>query len=238
MPGTAHTTGWIATTALAAMLCSVLVFAAGCASESFQRTSAAGSTTPMQPVQLNSQRAEPAQELTDAAQPVRTSEQTDVDVIVPGEDLEQESPSSVARATLSPALQRIIDEVEASIARCPRSRALEPTVSLARLRNMSHATAREFDALRERLAELLSAAASTSGSELRFVTTEDEPASFDVLGAAYLATIEGFDSWELYLSVSRRESAHDLWRSEGPVRVLRFEQPMSAQVFYGGATRR
>jgi hypothetical protein len=132
----------------------------------------------------------------------------------------------------------MIDEIEASIEKCPRSRDLEPTISLAKLRNMSHASAREFDALRSRLAELLTAAASTGGSELRFVTGEAEPASFDLLGAAYLVTLEGFDSWELYVSISRREHAQDLWRSDGPVRVLRFEQPMAAQVFYGGTARR
>jgi hypothetical protein len=154
------------------------------------------------------------------------------------ERVHKSSPSDVARAQLSPALRRMVEEIEASIERCPRSRALERTVSLARMRNMSHASAGEFDALRSRLAALLTAAASTRGSELRFVTGETEPAAFDVLGAAYLVTLEGFDSWELFLGVSRRESAHDLWRSEGPVRVLRFEQPMSAQVFYSGAARR
>ncbi len=139
-----------------------------------------------------------------------------------------------ARAQLSPALKVMISEMEAAIDRCPRSRHLERTVSLARLRNMSHASTREFDALRARLASLLTAAAESAGADLRFTADTAEQASFDMLGAAYLDTLEGFDSWELYVSVSERERGRDLWRSDGPVRVLRFEQPVSPQVFYAG----
>jgi len=129
----------------------------------------------------------------------------------------------------------MIDEIDAAIEKCPRSRHFERTVSLASMRNLSHATPREFSAMRARLAELLTAAASTDDSTLRFVAGENDPAQFELQGAAYLATVDGFDTWELYLGLSRREAPHDLWRSAGPVCILRFEHPRAAQVFYAGS---
>jgi len=147
------------------------------------------------------------------------------------------SEHELVTARRNPALMRLVRELNAGIERCPRSRGLPHIVSLGSLRNMSHASPREFDALRARLADLLNAAAAAEGSSLQFVAGEADESPFTMLGAAYIATIEGFDAWELFISVSRRSVPHDLWRSDGPVRMLRFEQPMAAQVFYGTTAR-
>ncbi len=101
-------------------------------------------------------------------------------------------------------------------------------MSLARIRNQSHATAAEFDAFRQRLAELLSR--SGRAQRIRFVVGSDEPVEYELVGAAYLVTAQGFDQWELYLSLRPAGKAWALWRSDEAVRVLRQPIPGRRQI--------
>lgn len=236
MNGGLHTIRCASIQAVGLILC---FLCAGCASQNFHRTSSADFTATSPPHEYRKIDPIPAQAQHEIAAPATSDIETESHAAASVEPQPaQPAVSPVVRARISPALTRMVEELDAAIDACPRSAKMDRAVSLAHMRNMSHANAREFDAVRARLAELLNAAAASSGSTLHFIASDTEPASFDLLGAGYLATLDGFDAWELFLSVSRRDVPYDLWRSDGPVRVLRFEQPMSAQVFYPGSTPR
>lgn len=109
------------------------------------------------------------------------------------------------------------------------------------LRNQSHGSRREFAALRERLARLLSRAASRfnlvftapggAGGEAPPPGSE-APVDYRLRGAAYLVTADGIEHWELYLSLVPAAPGENwtVWRARGPVRVLRHPQPGRPQI--------
>jgi hypothetical protein len=105
------------------------------------------------------------------------------------------------------------------------------TISLDPLRNQSRTAAGEFESFRERLAELLSTAGEKSG--LRFTSDSSDAgiADYELQGAAYLATVEGIDMWELYINLSPTKNHWSIWQSNGPVRVLRRPRANQTQIF-------
>lgn len=102
-------------------------------------------------------------------------------------------------------------------------------VGLWRLRNQSHGSSTEFHAFLERLAELLNRAARET--DLHFTADPGDSVDYQMLGASYLTTLEGFDVWELYLSLTATHEQWTLWQGDGPVHVLRQPRPAQRQIF-------
>jgi hypothetical protein len=108
-------------------------------------------------------------------------------------------------------------------------------ISLNELRNYSRAGAGEFRELLQRLSRLLSHAGRDS--HIEFIVG-DEPASespdarphYRVQGAAYLITADGFDQWELFLSIAPIDFDMTVWDARSATRVLRFERPGATQI--------
>ena len=132
-----------------------------------------------------------------------------------------------APALSDPGAKALIDSMLASIDHRTSS---EVIISLQPLRNQSKTSSGEFESLRERLAELLSDAAKNSGA--RFTANDNEAAAYEVQGAAYLATVDGVDMWELYLNLSPTKNYWSIWQTNGPVRVLRRPRPNQPQIFF------
>lgn len=104
-------------------------------------------------------------------------------------------------------------------------------ITLEPLRNQSRTAAGEFESFRERLAELLSAAGEKSGLRFTSKANDTQDADYELQGAAYLATVEGVDMWELYINLSPTKNHWSIWQSNGPVKVLRRSRPNQTQIF-------
>lgn len=107
-------------------------------------------------------------------------------------------------------------------------------ISLDDVRNQSRCGGREFEQMKERLASALSRAGRKDRVE--FIvdsTTEGESAQdiqYAMQGAGYLVTRDGFDCWELWLSLSSVEYPLTLWQPESPVWLLRHPRPNQPQL--------
>ncbi len=97
----------------------------------------------------------------------------------------------------------------------------EILVRVDTLRNQSHASTGEFEAMLERIVVALSRAGSSGGVPMRFVVRPGEPVDYEMGGAAYLMTAGGFDQWELYLSLRVPDGGATLWSADGAVRMMR-----------------
>jgi hypothetical protein len=102
----------------------------------------------------------------------------------------------------------------------------EILVRVDTMRNQSHASTGEFEAMLGRLAAALTRAGSSGGVPMRFVVRPGEPVDYELGGAAYLMTAGGFDQWELYVSLRVTDAGATLWSADGAVRMLR--QPRGA----------
>ena len=103
-------------------------------------------------------------------------------------------------------------------------------VGLGQLRNHSHSSPREFEALRTRLADELSR--SGRPFKILFTTEPDPPVQYQLAGTAYLVTADGFDQWELYLRLISgvAEQAWTLWQADRAVRMLRQPRPGGSKI--------
>jgi hypothetical protein len=101
-------------------------------------------------------------------------------------------------------------------------------IGVTKLRNQSRATAEEFDGFCERLAKVLTQA--SPNPDVRF-ESGGAPGGvafqYELSGAAYLVTFEGFDLWELYLNLSPAGKAVTIWSSSGATHVMR--QPRAGE---------
>lgn len=122
---------------------------------------------------------------------------------------------------------KLRDVLQAELARADRPTAFY--ISTFSIRNQSKAQCDEFDAMLVRLAELLDAAGSEEG--LRFTADAARSVDYHLKGAAYLVTAEGFDLWELYLSLRPSDRAWTLWQADAPVRLLRSTRLRGQQMF-------
>ena len=95
------------------------------------------------------------------------------------------------------------DVIVGQIAKSIRSRTgdAEPQtrISLSRLYNQSHASGREFEVLRNRLARVLNLSSRSYG--MWFEVQPSASIDYELHGAAYLVTVAGRDQWELHLSL-------------------------------------
>ncbi len=125
-------------------------------------------------------------------------------------------------------------DVIASITRRLSDRATGPdgmtVVSTRELHNLSHSTADEFASFRARLCAALTEAGGTD----RIVFTDDASASaqYRLLGSAYLVTADGFDQWEMYLSLTPAARDFQVWDARGAVRMLRLPRPDQQQITF------
>lgn len=101
-------------------------------------------------------------------------------------------------------------------------------IDLSPLRNLSRSSAAEFAAFTSRLAELLTHA----GREHRMTFTIDPSATapYRMLGTAYLMTADGFDQWEMYLSVSPSDRDWQVWAARSAVRAMRMPRAGQPQI--------
>lgn len=115
-------------------------------------------------------------------------------------------------------------------------------VGVGRFRNQSHGSREELAAVRERLAHLLSRAASRfnlvftalggPGGDPAQDPPREQPVHYRLGGAAYLVTADGLEHWELYLRLVPAAAGENwtVWRARGPVRVLRHPRPDRPQI--------
>lgn len=99
---------------------------------------------------------------------------------------------------------------------------------LSQIRNQSHAGAAEFEAFEHRFADLLSHAGHDR--KMRFTADAEASVQYQCQGAAYIVVVDGMDSWELYLSVSRADQPWTVWEAKRPVHVLRQPRPGAPEI--------
>ena len=126
-----------------------------------------------------------------------------------------------------PGADRLVADMRRSIDLTGEQAWGEILVSLDRLRNHSHASAGEFASMRRRLAEVLTGAGRSGRVPMRFVSRADEPVDYELSGTAYLMTSQGFDLWELYLSLHASGQSWTVWNADNAVRMLR--QPRAGE---------
>ena len=124
--------------------------------------------------------------------------------------------------------KKLVDSIGGSLASSLDATGEIVQISLSALRNQSRSTAAEFAVMLERLAGLLNDAAE--GSRFRFTAVDGEVAPYEMQGAVYLATRDGFDLWEMYLSISSTARPYALWQNNGPVWLIRQARPGQPQV--------
>lgn len=103
-------------------------------------------------------------------------------------------------------------------------------IGMVQIRNQSHSDVAEFASFSQRFAELLSRAGRASHIEVTADPQADVQYQFQ--GTAYLGTTEGFDVWELYLSLSPSTRNWTVWEARGAVRVLRQPRVGQQQIFW------
>jgi hypothetical protein len=92
-------------------------------------------------------------------------------------------------------------------------------IGVSMLRNQSRATTAEFNNFCQRLANILTSA--SPDAKVQFTASAGAAVQYQLMGAAYLATFQGFDLWELFLSLSPADKDLAIWSAIGPVHVLR-----------------
>jgi hypothetical protein len=133
-----------------------------------------------------------------------------------------------AVTTVDPGAERLVALIVDALDKAGLERRAYTSVGLWPLRNQSHATPTELEALTDRLARLLNAAGSAWGIE--FYTDPSEAVDYELRGTIYLITARGFDQWELYLSLRPAGEGWSAWRSPGPIRVMRLPVAGAPQI--------
>jgi hypothetical protein len=101
-------------------------------------------------------------------------------------------------------------------------------IGVGQIRNQSRSRSGEFAEFRQRLARLFTQAAGDS--RVQFTADANARNHYELQGAAYLITRDGFDVWELFLSVSPAEDSYSLWQADSAVYVLRQARPGQPQM--------
>lgn len=104
-------------------------------------------------------------------------------------------------------------------------------ISVHGVQNLSRSNAGEFSAFMHRFCDVL----TNAGKSDRLAFTDDATAAaqFRMQGTAYMINAEGFDQWELYLTLSPADRDFDIWDAGRAVRVLRIARPGVPQITYG-----
>ncbi len=139
-------------------------------------------------------------------------------------------PPEPVQPQTDPGADAIVGQIAKSIG--PRHGDAEPEtrISLSRLYNQSHASSREFEALRNRLARVLNF--SGRGHGMWFEVQPHASIDYELHGAAYLVTVAGRDQWELHLSLRPAGGSWTVWRADGPLRMFRQFQSGDRQILW------
>ena len=123
-----------------------------------------------------------------------------------------------------PGAAAIIDSMNRALVHREASPEGVTLISIRELRNLSHASDSEFIRMRARLCQVLTRAGA--GSKLAFVDGENPAIAthYRLLGSAYLVTADGFDQWEMYLSLTPAARDFQVWDARGAVRMLRLQR--------------
>lgn len=139
---------------------------------------------------------------------------------------------SVPTQPVQPAPDRGADAIVGQIAKSFRLRyndtESETRIGLSRLNNQSHASSREFQALRTRLARLLNVSGRSHG--LWFEVQPRASIDYELHGSAYLVTVADVDQWELHLCLRPAGGSWTVWRADEPLRMVRKLQGGDRQV--------
>jgi hypothetical protein len=142
------------------------------------------------------------------------------------------TPDRTLRAGPPPADPAATALVDSMLVRIERSASASTVIDLGQVRNQSRCGAGEFAKLRARLAEKFTSAARDA--RVRFTADADPSSSrqpdYHLQGSAYLITSEGFDVWELFLSLTPARQNWTIWESDGPVHVLRLPRPGQPEI--------
>ncbi len=154
----------------------------------------------------------------------------DEEVAAPREAEPVSAPPEPVQPQTDPGADAIVGELANSIR--PRDGDAEPEtrISLSRLYNQSHASGREFEALRNRLARVLNLSGRSHG--MWFEVQPSASIDYELHGAAYLVTVAGRDQWELHLSLRPAGGSWTVWRADAPLRMFRQHQGGDRQILW------
>ena len=140
------------------------------------------------------------------------------------------APPEPVQPQTDPGADAIVSQMAKSIR--PRHVDAEPEtrISLSRLYNQSHASGREFEVLRNRLARVLNL--SGRGHGMWFEVQPHASIDYELHGAVYLVTVAGRDQWELHLSLRPARGSWTVWRADGPLRMFRQFQGGDRQILW------
>ena len=140
------------------------------------------------------------------------------------------APPEPVQPQTDPGADAIVGQIAKSIR--PRNVDAEPQtrISLSRLYNQSHASGREFEALRNRLARVLNLSGRSYG--MWFEVQPSASIDYELHGAAYLVTVAGRDQWELHLSLRPTGASWTVWRADAPLRMFRQFQGGDRQILW------
>ena len=143
------------------------------------------------------------------------------------------APPEPVQPQTDPGADAIVGQIAKSIR--PRNVDAEPRtrISLSRLYNQSHASGREFEALRNRLARVLNLSGRSYG--MWFEVQPSASIDYELHGAVYLVTVAGRDQWELHLSLRPTGASWTVWRADAPLRMFRQFQGGDRQILWPDA---
>lgn len=152
----------------------------------------------------------------------------DEDAAAPQEAEPVSAPPEPVQPQTDPGADAIVGQIAKSIR--PRNVDAEPRtrISLSRLYNQSHASGREFEVLRNRLARVLNL--SGRGHGMWFEVQPSASIDYELHGAAYLVTVAGRDQWELHVSLRPAGASWTVWRADAPLRMFRQFQRGDRQI--------
>lgn len=134
-------------------------------------------------------------------------------------------------APIDPGAEKVVEHL-VRVLKASTQREIEAiTIGVSRLRNQSRCSDEEFQAMLQRLA----AQFTHAGKRHNITFTSDMTAqiAYELRGAAYLVTAEGFDLWETFLALTPADSTWTLWTAPGPVNILRQMRPNQPQILLG-----
>jgi hypothetical protein len=101
-------------------------------------------------------------------------------------------------------------------------------IKLAKIRNLSRATDDEFRRMVDRLTAMLEDAGEDAA--LAFTNDPAAPADFELSGSAYLVVGQGFELWELFLTLRPVNGGCPAWERSKPIYLFRQPVPGGPQL--------
>lgn len=139
-------------------------------------------------------------------------------------------PPDLVQPQTAPGADAIVGQMAKSIRSRTGDAEPQTRISLSRLYNQSHASGREFEVLRNRLARVLNLSGRSHG--MWFEVQPSASSDYELHGAVYLVTVAGRDQWELHLSLRPAGGSWTVWRADGPLRMFRQLQSGDRQILW------